>query len=229
MKTHVYVDGESHWIRSESCCKKLHGPDAELINIRSFAGPNATFSFPDSAKPEIRVIPEGKFFWATTYGLLVRDPIRFLSERVSGVVYYTDFSGNDPDLHQVKLAIRQQGFDPQVIKERSELAKHRKNRLATDGVLEKPKGVDIGLTVRLLEDAYRNIFDLCYLFTSDVDYIPVIRAMQQIGRKVVVFGYTDGLGQNSELEFVPDQFIDLSTHLKNCTIEKPAKVKAAEK
>jgi uncharacterized LabA/DUF88 family protein len=65
------------------------------------------------------------------------------------------------------------------------------------------------LTVRLLEDAYRRIFDVCYLFTSDVDYAPLIRAVQRIGQKVIVFGYRDGMGNNSELEYVPDAFIDL--------------------
>ncbi len=80
--------------------------------------------------------------------------------------------------------------------------------------MEKAKGVDIGLSVRVLEDAYHNIYDSCYLFTSDIDFLPVIRVLQRLGKKVIVFGYIDGLGNRSELEYVPDAFIDLSDHMR---------------
>ena len=38
------------------------------------------------------------------------------------------------------------------------------------------------------------IFDVCHLFTSDADYIPVIKAMQRVGKKVVVFGASGVIG-----------------------------------
>jgi len=82
--------------------------------------------------------------------------------------------------------------------------------------------VDIGLSVRVLEDAYHNIFSSCFLFTSDIDFLPVIRVLQRIGKKVLVFGYMDGLGSRSELEYVPDAFIDLSDHMrKNYVCKSP--------
>lgn len=216
MRTYVYVDGESHFIRSDVCWKKLHGEEADLADIvgkRTGGSP-----YPDALPPSIRLECRAKFFWDIYYPDLVRTPFRI--QPIDGAVYYTDFSGNDSELHEARVLIRRQGFDPQVIKERGHLAKQRENRLKTDGVLEKPKGVDIGLTVRLLEDSYRHIFDICYLFTSDVDYVPVIQAIQRVGQKVIVFGYKDGLGNKSDLEYIPDAFIDLGEYMQNYKCQK---------
>jgi uncharacterized LabA/DUF88 family protein len=47
-----------------------------------------------------------------------------------------------------------------------------------------------------------------------IDFLPVIRAIQRMGKKVIVFGYKDGLGTRSELEYVPDVFVDLSDHMR---------------
>ena len=104
------------------------------------------------------------------------------------------------------------GLTPPSLKQLADRRTHTRTDL---GLLEKPKGVDIGLTVRVLEDAYHNIFDTCYLFTSDIDFLPVIRVVQRLGKKVVVFGYADGLGNRSKLEYVPDAFVDLSERIKS--------------
>ena len=80
-------------------------------------------------------------------------------------------------------------------------------------MIEKAKGVDIGLAVRMLEDAYENCFQVCFLFTSDIDYLPVIKALRRMGKCVMVMGYRDGLGKNTPLEYVPDQFIDLGEYM----------------
>ncbi len=211
MKTYVYVDGESHFIQSDACWKKLHGEETGLEAIVD-PGIRDGLHYPNAINPAIRLYPRAKFFWDANYPNLIRPP--FALQQVLGAVYYTDFSGNDAELQESRVFIRKQGFDPQVIKERSQLAKQRENRLKNEGILEKPKGIDIGLTVRLLEDSYRHIYDICYLFTSDVDYVPVIQAIQRVGPKVIVFGYKDGLGNNSDLEYIPDAFIDLSEHMQ---------------
>ena len=112
--------------------------------------------------------------------------------------------------------MRRQRFDPQVIRERRQLSNRRRDLLVSEGIIEKPKGVDISLAVRVLEDAYRGIFNICYSFTSDIDFLPVIRVLQRLGKKVLVFGYEDGLASQSELAFVPDAFVDLGAHMRNC-------------
>ena len=59
-----------------------------------------------------------------------------------------------------------------------------------------------------------------FLFTSDIDYLPVIQSLQRIGRKVVVFGFKDGLGANSQLEYVPDAFVELGQYMQKYKCQK---------
>jgi uncharacterized LabA/DUF88 family protein len=178
----------------------------------------ATQCYPDPHNPLIQLEARSKFFWDKNYPCCLPSP--FSLRRIDGAVYFTDFVGDDNNYHNVCITIRQQGFEPQVICERSQFAKQRKNLLRTNSILEKPKGVDISLTVRLLEDAYRNIYDQRFLFTSDIDYLSVMQAIQRLGRKVIIFGYKDGLGTNSELEYVPDAFINLEEYMRQYTFEK---------
>ena len=110
--------------------------------------------------------------------------------------------------------------EPRVTRERSQLKSQRANRLEQGGVLEKAKGVDIGLAVRILEDAYHNNFDTCFLFTSDIDFMPVARIVQRMGKKVIVFGYSDGLGARSEFEYAPDGFVDLGPYVEQTYLPK---------
>ena len=212
MRTYVYVDGESHFARSSYLWKQLHGVQAELSQIASSEPGTGSAAYPDPRGPYLRLEAPAQFFWDTRYPHIAPHPFRDYS--IDGAVYFTAFFGNDVDYHKVCVSIRKQRFDPQVKRELKQLADQRKNRLSTSGIVEKAKGVDIGLSVRILEDAYHNIYDLCYLFTSDIDFLPVICGLQRIGKKVVVFGYMDGLSTRSELEYVPDAFIDLSDHMR---------------
>jgi hypothetical protein len=66
-------------------------------------------------------------------------------------------------------------LEPCVFPERSQRAKQRQNTLETQQLIEKPKGVDIALAVRMLEDSL-NAFEVCHLYTSDSDFLPVIQA-----------------------------------------------------
>ncbi len=216
MDAYVYVDGESHWIRSEHLWKKLHGGDAELTQIVG-TGSGGSINYP-TPSPATCAFAAGKFFWDPAYPALPEGNFRHC--HIQGATYFTACTGDEDDLHNVRLAIRQYGFEPQVLKERATHAKSRKHQVENSAIIEKPKGVDIGLTVRLIEDAYHHNFNICYLFTSDVDFVPVICSIQRVGRKVVVFGYRDGIGKNSELEYVPDAFIDLTNHMGKYTLRK---------
>src|SRR5262249_40574493 len=80
-------------------------------------------------------------------------------------------------------------------------------------IIEKAKGVDIALSAQMLKDAYRNNYTDCYLATSDVDFLPVIQAIRQMGKHVRILGYKDGLAENSPFEHVPDEFIDIGARM----------------
>jgi hypothetical protein len=153
--------------------------------------------------PPIIVEPRCKFCWGLVD--LGRAP----------KVYFTSCVGDDDLLHDLRVFIREQSFEPQIVKERSDLARQRANVLGNDGIIEKPKGVDIALSVRMLEDAQRHVFSACALFTSDVDFLPVIEAVQRMGKTVRVYGYRSGIGRNSPLEYVPEHFVDLGVDFTN--------------
>ena len=208
----IYIDGESHYVRSEQWVKAVMGEkftlaqyvDLLLKTITEFNRTHVGFPW------DILVEPKCKFFWDS----------RSLADvsgrgwKPSNKVYFTSFSGDEEALHSARVFIRCKGFDPQVEKERVVLADRRTGTLGNEGLIEKAKGVDIALAVRMLEDAQRNVFSECALYTSDVDYLPVIRAVQRMGKLVHVLGYRSGLGKHSPLEYVPHTFIDLEQSMR---------------
>ena len=105
--------------------------------------------------------------------------------------------------------IREAGFEPQVIPELKDLAKQRENALKANGLIIKAKGVDIGLAVRMLEDAYHNNYERCVLLTSDIDYLPVIEAVRRMGKHVYVLGYGEGIAKDSPFLYLPERFVDI--------------------
>jgi uncharacterized LabA/DUF88 family protein len=189
---------------AEKALKGIHG-DAAMLE--------AVASYPGRANSDQRFWHnrDAKFFWDThaTTGAKIafRD--------VDRAVYFTAFTGTQQHLHDARVLIRQAGFEPQVSLELKDSAKQRANRLANDAVLIKAKGVDIGLAVRMLEDASYGNFQVCLLFTSDIDYLPVIRAVRRMGKTVIVFGFRDAVADDSPFLYVPERFIDFSSHIQS--------------
>jgi uncharacterized LabA/DUF88 family protein len=58
-------------------------------------------------------------------------------------------------------------------------------------------------------DAYSGNFDTCYLFRSDIDYLPVIEAVRRMGRHVIVVGFGEGIARDSPFLYVPERFVDI--------------------
>jgi uncharacterized LabA/DUF88 family protein len=193
--TYTYIDGESHFLRADEAWRNEHGPTASLTKMR--------FKNKDNSN-KIAVDPEARLFW-TEFGIGYHGEV---------AVYFTAMSGSSDSLHEVKVRMRQLGLEPYVIPELRQLANQREQTLERAGLIEKPKGVDAALAVRMLEDAYNDNFNRCYLFTSDVDYLPVIEAVRRRGKRVCVVGFENGLGKRSPLLYVPDYFIDLWQHIK---------------
>lgn len=204
----VYVDGESHYIQSERAWKRLHGPDACLARLRY------TGTTDDRL---VLVNEDARVFWS-----------RRMSPGVVRATYFTAVSPDPQTIHYVKMSLRRFDVDPFVIEERRQLADRREYLLSTQCVIEKPKGVDIALAVRMLEDSYNHAFDACHLYTSDVDFVPVIHAVRSRGKPVLVYGYTKGLSQqHSDLLTVPDLFTDLEDVLRtNCELTPSDQQKA---
>jgi uncharacterized LabA/DUF88 family protein len=202
VRIYAYVDGESHYERSLHSWKELQGKQAELSHIEARGGPSG----------RIMVEPGSKFFWDSQYQHI--SPFPFNGQPLQRKTYFTAYSGDADGYHQACVGLRKYGFDPRIVQEVKNLSDRRSEKVLNCALLEKAKGVDIGLSVSILEDAYHNNFDACYLFTSDIDFLPVVEAIRRFGKHVIVFGYGNGIGNRSKLEYVPDFFIDLRDVMK---------------
>ena len=187
----MYVDGESHYCRTEDRAKKTLGCTS-LTQIRRVTGISA-------------------------HGLAVREDCSFVwdSEYLAGYLparsyYFTSYCGTEEKLHEARTFLRGfvPNFDPEVIKEDKDKRKNRKAGLEECALIEKPKGCDINLAVRMIEDAALNNYQGAYLFTSDADYLPLIRSVRRMGKQVILCGYKENLG-NPELAYAADEFRDL--------------------
>src|SRR4051794_18548004 len=146
--TYVYFDGESHYHRTEEAWRKINGPIARLEMARLRTHPDGG---------GVLVIPDARVF-------LTRPMVGEIR-----VVYFTSVVGSDDDEHSTKVRLREFGVESVVVREEKKLAKRREDALSDSGLIEKPKGVDAALAVRVLEDAYHDNFDMCRMYTSDVD------------------------------------------------------------
>jgi uncharacterized LabA/DUF88 family protein len=220
MSIYVYVDGESHYLRSEKCWQSINNDTSlslETADPTKRPNPLVQSLLTKSAQP-LTFHAKGKVFWDAH---CVNDFARHLaglpdliSARVlSRATYFTSLVGDDDALHSLRLLIRSAGLEPVVLPEPSALAAQRQNLLTQHCLIEKPKGVDIALSVRLLEDAQHGNFEYCYLFTSDVDFLPAIEAVRRMGKRVCVAGFREGMGKRSALEYAPDLFIDLGEYM----------------
>jgi uncharacterized LabA/DUF88 family protein len=214
---YIYVDGESHYARSAKCWRDLHGPDRTLADVVDIQGPFDGYGQGRATKTTRRFTHDeaGRLFWDAAILMRTRVIPELSHERViKRAVYATSLVGSDEMLHNLRTLIRSAGLDPLVVLEKKDLAKRRENELDQNGIIEKPKGVDIALTAMLLEDAFNNNFDHAYLFTSDVDFLPAIEAVRRKGKRVYVCGFRSGMGERSRLDDVPDAFIDLCEMMK---------------
>jgi uncharacterized LabA/DUF88 family protein len=110
--------------------------------------------------------------------------------------YYTSVAGDEPRVNEVRSALRQLGFDPEVFKKEAQK--------------EKAKGVDIALTKDVLAGAFFNNYEIAVLIAGDGDYLPLIREVKRLGKLFyVAFFAREGLGLNPEMRIVADDFVDL--------------------
>ena len=132
---------------------------------------------------------------------------------VGRAYYFTSVVGDGNALHEIRVALRNFDLEPCVFPEATDLAKQRRNVLENESIIEKAKKVDIALAVRMLEDSVHS-FDVCHLYTSDIDFLPVIQAVRSRGKKVYVHGYKAGLGKQSPFLHECDLFTDLADMLR---------------
>src|SRR5262245_61397216 len=114
-RTFVYIDGESHFLRSEDAWRKLHGPDACLERLRYIGQTEGQLILVDS---------KAKIFWT-----------RKMNPGADRSYYFTTAAGDAPALHKIKVTLRNFDLDPVVLPERKQAARQRQNLLQTTSLI----------------------------------------------------------------------------------------------
>ena len=113
--------------------------------------------------------------------------------------YYTAVQGDDNTLESVEYQLKEIGIEsPRVFKK-------QKNR--------KSKRVDITLATDMLTHAHRGNYDIAILVAGDDDYVPLVKAIKDEGRRVVLWFFENSKGLSKRLKLESDFFFDISWFL----------------
>jgi hypothetical protein len=128
-----------------------------------------------------------------------RNTIFSVSDLGTRAYYYASAVGDDPRILAVRQSLRALGFDPQVFKRPSGVA--------------KSKGVDITLTKDVLSHAFQDHYDDAVIIAGDGDYVPLVEEVKRRGKRVHLgFFRGEGLGLSEELRLAADRFTDLTAY-----------------
>jgi len=112
--------------------------------------------------------------------------------------YYSSMVYAEPQWNQMRLTMRDHGFEPKLFRRRE----------------GKSKAVDIALATDVLTLAGESQYQVAVIFAGDGDYVPVVDAVKRLGRHVIVgFFAGDGHGLSDDLRIAADEFVDLEPRL----------------
>jgi uncharacterized LabA/DUF88 family protein len=113
--------------------------------------------------------------------------------------YYTAVQGDENNLESVEHQLKEMGIEaPRVFKKQRG---------------KKSKRVDITLSTDMLTHAYRENYDIAILVAGDDDYVPLVRAIKDEGRRVVLWFFENSKGLSKGLKLEADFFFDISWFL----------------
>jgi uncharacterized LabA/DUF88 family protein len=182
----LFVDGENLTIRGQKVAE-FYGLQLKEGNL-----------WQRDAFMWLKNVPAHHFIWAPE--LNSSGGYKSGNERVAATrcYYYTGVKGDDGKLTEVRRALRQLGFDPQVFKK--------------DKPNQTTKAVDISLATEILSLAHHEAFDIAVLIAGDRDYVPLLKAVKRTGKRVFVsfFAGIPEAGLSEELQLEADLFLDLT-------------------
>jgi uncharacterized LabA/DUF88 family protein len=215
MRVYLFVDAENHFLRSVAAAKDTIGsanaPKA-LAQAEIRSGLNDSFP---GRLTERRFLfdPAIQLFWDREVLPLCR-PDHLSGWLPDRAIYVCSCAGDETKAREMRVAIRNLGFEPIVIPEPKPKYEQRRATLEQYKVIEKPKGCDIAIATRMVADAAANLYDFCLLFTSDGDFMPAVESVRQMGKDVYVCGYAGAVSNDSRYLHVPDRFVDLEEILR---------------
>ena len=79
------------------------------------------------------------------------------------------------------------------------------------------KGIDVNIAVDMLKLAFLNYYDVAILISGDGDFVPVVKSVQELGKKVINAYFKDRERTGFHLRNSSDDFIEInSSFLKGC-------------
>ncbi len=224
MRAFVYIDAENHYLRSTEAVKTLVKTTDPIQSFTKNILPIHDMPwYPSLIQGRIYSHDSAiQLFWDCNsllrFGILTQYNLSIQRG------YYVCSSSGDPSLiYTQQTILRSYGFDPIIIHEKKSDLNQRKNLLNQYKLIEKPKGCDIMIATKIISDAAANLYDVCILFSSDSDFIPVIETIRSMGKIALVFGYKSILKDKSPYLYIPDKFYDLET-----TIERDYRIHESE-
>lgn len=115
--------------------------------------------------------------------------------------YYTSVIGNDVKSVEIEDKLKNLGIESPVV------FKKRKGK--------KSKRVDITLAVDMLSHAHKKNFDVAVLISGDEDFVPLVKAVRQTGRSVVIWFFSEGQGLSDNLRRSADHYFNIGDFLLN--------------
>lgn len=138
------------------------------------------------------------YVWSNTFNRVYED-----SHILIRTHYYTSVTGDDDKVNEVIDILKS-------------------NRINSPRVFKKLKGfrskkVDISLATEMLAHAHRNNYELAILIAGDADYIPLVEAVRDEGKNVVLWFLESGLSK--ELQRTVDHYININKLLFAPTVD----------
>lgn len=83
------------------------------------------------------------------------------------------------------------------------------------------KGVDVNIAVDMLKFAFLNYYDVAILVSGDGDFVPVVKSVQELGKKVINAYFKDKERKGFHLIRTCDIFIEINgAFIKECQYKR---------
>lgn len=144
-----------------------------------------------SGKPRVALLIDGPNLLRKEFSIdlnRIRDRVMKHGNIVVARVFLNQFA-------PVKLveAVTNQGFEPVI---------------GMGGTKQDQTDVDVYMSVAAMDAAYNKSIDIIAIGTRDADFLPVVRRVKEMGKKVIVIGQEPGFSKG--LQRAADEVIDIS-------------------
>jgi uncharacterized LabA/DUF88 family protein len=119
--------------------------------------------------------------------------------------YYYSADDKNPKRSHFYDKLREFGYETRILEIVTTQNKEK--------IIQKQKGVDILLATEMLTFAFRNNYDAAILCSGDQDFLPVLKEIKDLGKRIFVFGFESSVA--FKLKNEADKFCKLDDYLND--------------